>query len=94
MLGHILLANAQNKLRSSTDVQRHSSKPWQLDSEVLSVVPEERLRGTSLMAWGESVSTTAAVKQMLNAIFNFHLFPAKVKILFWLVNVGINITLL
>ena len=40
-LEHILLVDAQNKLRESTDAHRHSSKLWRLDAEMLSVVSRE-----------------------------------------------------
>ena len=44
-LGHILLTDARNKLRQSADALRHSSELWQLDAEVMSVVPREGAGG-------------------------------------------------
>ena len=36
-----MLTEAENKSRESTDAHRHSSKIWQLDGEMLGVVPWE-----------------------------------------------------
>lgn len=38
-IGHILLIDAQNKLRSSTDAHRQSLKVWQFDAETLGEEP-------------------------------------------------------
>ena len=57
---------------------RHSSKLWRLDAEMLlSVVPGEGAGLMALAVWG-----WLSLKQMLTAIFAFCLFFLKVKILF------------
>ena len=71
LIGHIL--NAQNEWRSSTDAHRHNSKLWQLDAEMLNVVPGEELGGTTLLGVLDA-SEMPAAKQMLSASFTFHLF--------------------
>ena len=54
-VGHILLTEAQNKSRSSTEAHRLSSELWRLDAEMLSVVLG-KLGGAPLAAttaaWG------------------------------------------
>ena len=41
-LGHILLMDGQNNLKKkSTNAQKHISKLWQLDAEMLPVVPRK-----------------------------------------------------
>ena len=49
-LRHILLTDAQNKLRSSTDTHRSISKLWWLDGEMLSLVRGKR--ASVLTVWG------------------------------------------
>lgn len=39
--GRILLTDAQNKMRRSTDAHRHNSELWQLDAETLSIILRE-----------------------------------------------------
>ena len=68
-LGHILLTNAQNKWRSSTDAHRPGSKPWRLSAEMLSVVPRKELDGAALGA-----SVTACCKTHTQHCFHFLLF--------------------
>ena len=72
-LGHILLTEARNKSRESTDVPRHHSKHWRLDAETLSVIPGRRCGGAALAARGASTASTVALaaKQILNAVFAF-----------------------
>ena len=57
--GHILLMDAQDKWRWSTDNHRHSSEVWWLEAEIL----VKELGGAVLDA-----------KQMRNALFTFRLY--------------------
>lgn len=54
-------------MRKSTDAHRHSSKLWQLDAEMLNVVPGRSLAGPGVHA----ASIVAAAKQMPDIISLF-----------------------
>ena len=77
-LRHILLTDAQNKLRSSTDTHRSISKLWWLDGEMLSLVRGKR--ASVLTVWGAHCFCKDSLQNKhQHPIFAF--FPIKVKIL-------------
>lgn len=76
-----------------TDVHRHSSKPWQLDAEILGVVPEKGAGESHSHCSGCALPLSRRdIKQMLNTIVTLHLFPKRWKSswdFFWLAKVGL-----
>ena len=77
-----------DQVQMLTDI---TQKLWQLDAEMLNVVPGEELGGTTLLGVLDA-SEMPAAKQMLNASFTFHLFFffVKANILFRFLLVGKN----
>ena len=59
-----------DQVQMLTDI---TQKLWQLDAEMLNVVPGEELGGITLLGVLDA-SEMPAAKQMLNASFTFHLF--------------------
>lgn len=67
--------DAQNKLRSSTDVHRHSSKLWRLDAEMSNVFPRKEHKGVTLPSQGMSCfCKDLAAKLTMNAILILDFF--------------------
>lgn len=80
----------QSKWGQSTDAQRCSSKLWQLEEEVLSVVPGKEPGGTVLTAPGVRVcATCVTAHRKTNAACSVHFlsFIIKGKIVFGLISV-------
>lgn len=73
-LSPILLMDAQNKSRQSTDAHRHSAELWGLMPRCWVSFWGKELGGATLATWGAHASVTATAKQLPNAIFAFHTF--------------------
>lgn len=68
-LGLILLTHAQNESRQSTNADRHSSKLWWLDAEMLMMqFPGKELGSLPQLLGLPAASRTLAAKQTLNTI--------------------------
>ena len=66
-----MLTDTHKKNLGKVQAHRHSSKPWQLDAEMLSVVSGEGAWGCLSPQWGSATQLLTA-NQMLNTIFIFH----------------------
>lgn len=96
MLGHVLLADAQNKLRWITNGHRHSSKLWGgLMLRCCVKFPGKALGGATLSALDAySLYSSFAAKQAITCslqyYFCFSTFYVKAKILFGFISFSKN----